>query len=289
MATDARSIFWVQTTDAEFRAWVAAVIAQLNAIGLVQTADTGQIDTATVTRPGGTNTQAGYAVFRFDDALQSSKPVFLRFGFGTGSSVNNPSLWLTLGTATDGAGNLSNLFRTAVQRTMSFGSVTAEASACFDPATGTLWAHWPTNAQNTMLIMARTADPDTEEPTEQGIVVSWTNTGGDLELVPWATMVSANQPVGAPPGLGVAGYVYAEDGVPVVWRHDGYCPVAPSGFFTLPGLLYCYTTDFPPGEIVTVAPAGTERSYRAHTDPTINQGAWTQGSMTNERLLLVWE
>jgi hypothetical protein len=41
--------------------------------------------------------------------LQATSPFFLKIEYGTGSTVTNPQLWLTLGTKTDGAGNLASV------------------------------------------------------------------------------------------------------------------------------------------------------------------------------------
>lgn len=64
------------TTDAAFRTWGLAYNAKLAAAGLVQTADTGQIDWATVLAATAINTVQGYEIWRFDDALQATVPVF---------------------------------------------------------------------------------------------------------------------------------------------------------------------------------------------------------------------
>lgn len=100
------------SSDATFRVWAAEVIAMLTAAGVTQTADTGQINTATVTRPG-TNTNAGYAIFRFNDSMQATAPIFFRIDFGTGSVATAPRMQLTVGTATNGSGTISGVGRAA--------------------------------------------------------------------------------------------------------------------------------------------------------------------------------
>lgn len=96
---------FVNTTDATFRDWVARAISMLTTVGLVRTADTGQIDATTVLKPT-VATMAGYAIFRFDDPMQATRPIFLRIDFGTGiSNTANPAMRVTLCKGTDGAGN----------------------------------------------------------------------------------------------------------------------------------------------------------------------------------------
>lgn len=92
------------TSDATFRAWGSAVAVKLAAMGLVQTADTGQINWATVLKPGAANTAMGYEIWRFADALQATKPIMLKIEYGSGSATANPGMWITVGTATNGAG-----------------------------------------------------------------------------------------------------------------------------------------------------------------------------------------
>jgi hypothetical protein len=107
MATALINTVLDHTSDAGFRAWVAEFITLLGTGGaLVQTADTGQINTATVNRPVGIG-NAGYAVFRFDDSLQSTAPYFFRFDFGTGTSTNIPRIQLTIGTGSNGSGTIT--------------------------------------------------------------------------------------------------------------------------------------------------------------------------------------
>lgn len=106
MTTQTLSSVIDHTSDAGFRAWVAELITTLTNAGLVQTADTGQINTTTVTRPAA-NTEGGYAIFRFNDTQQATAPIFLRIGFGTGGAATTPRMQLTVGTASDGAGTIS--------------------------------------------------------------------------------------------------------------------------------------------------------------------------------------
>ena len=98
---------FTNSSDANFRAWVASMIAAIVAGGWVQTADTGQINTATVTAPAVVNTSQGYAIFRSNDAGGSLVDFYIKVEFGSGAvSALRPSVWITVGWATDGAGNL---------------------------------------------------------------------------------------------------------------------------------------------------------------------------------------
>lgn len=98
-------------SDALFRAWGLAIETALTVSGgLIKTADTGQIDWDTVLAPTVVSTKKGYIILRFDDALQASAPVFIRMDFGSyTSSASNPAIWITVGTGSDGAGNITGV------------------------------------------------------------------------------------------------------------------------------------------------------------------------------------
>jgi hypothetical protein len=87
--------------DANFRAWGSDLSAAFAEVGLVQTADTGQIDWATVTRPG-ISTAAGYEIWRYTDST-----VFMKIEYGTGTGAVTPGVWLTVGTGSNGSGTLT--------------------------------------------------------------------------------------------------------------------------------------------------------------------------------------
>lgn len=94
-------------STAKLRAWGSAISACLVASGLTVTADTGQVNWTTVTWSNATNTKMGYEVYRFNDTLQATSPIYFRIDYGTGGSSSNPSTWLTVGTGSDGAGNIT--------------------------------------------------------------------------------------------------------------------------------------------------------------------------------------
>lgn len=99
------------TGDAGFRAWGSELSGQLGSVGttsgcLTQTADTGQINWVTVTRPG-TLTAGGYEIWQLTDSLGVSSPVYLKVEYGTGSVATAPAVWVTVGSGTNGAGTLT--------------------------------------------------------------------------------------------------------------------------------------------------------------------------------------
>jgi hypothetical protein len=109
MATQAMSAVALQhTTDAEFRLWAGYIHNTFLLTSCwVQTSDTGQINLTTVTRPTVANTKQGYGVYRMNDTLQSTAPCFVRIDYGSGGVAANPGIWITIGTGSDGAGNIT--------------------------------------------------------------------------------------------------------------------------------------------------------------------------------------
>jgi hypothetical protein len=91
--------------DATFQTWAQGIDAQLKACGMVQTSDTGQVDLSTAARPAGSS-YAGYRIYRFDDALQATHPVFMKMEYGVGSVQDRPTFRIQTATATNGAGGL---------------------------------------------------------------------------------------------------------------------------------------------------------------------------------------
>lgn len=93
------------------------------ALGLTQTADTGQINLSTVTAPTGGNQSQGYEIWRFNDTLQATKPVYLKVEYGSGSgSQHQFALWFTIGTGSNGSGTITG---TLFSRTQYYGANTA--------------------------------------------------------------------------------------------------------------------------------------------------------------------
>jgi hypothetical protein len=86
----------------------------LIAFGWVQTADTGQINFATVTRATTTNVIQGVALYHMNDSLQGTTAVFLKLGFGTGGTGDTPRLDVQVGIgSTNGSGTLTGQVMTS--------------------------------------------------------------------------------------------------------------------------------------------------------------------------------
>lgn len=123
MATANPTITFDSTSDANFRTWGSAVSSALQTCGLVQTSDTGQINWTTVTRTaaaytggGGAEVIQGYEIYKFNDSLQATFPVFIKveYGYirdenvnGAGVAVTAPVLYVNVAASTNGSGTLN--------------------------------------------------------------------------------------------------------------------------------------------------------------------------------------
>lgn len=177
MTTTAYSTVLSTTNDVEFRAFVQEYHDSLVTIGLTQTSDTGQINPATVNKPTVNNTVAGYEIWRFNDTIQATSPIFLKIEYGLSSTLNNqPSkVWFTVGTGSDGAGNITGIVmaRTESYVPNSAQSLTTPRQSYFSyvPTAGFLGiiykSQYQTGTPHSSIIIQRTVD-NAGSPTNKG-------------------------------------------------------------------------------------------------------------------------
>lgn len=143
MATAFYSTPVEHSSDATFRTWGLALSTAIGSVGMVQTADTGQIDWTTVTRPA-INTAAGYEIWRFDDTQQGAAPIFIKLEFGTGTVATYPQMWATAGTGTDGAGNITGVgtTRTTMVVAGALASTVTNYETYVCATEGAFWFSW---------------------------------------------------------------------------------------------------------------------------------------------------
>jgi len=118
------------STDAFFRAWGLAVSTALGQM-LTRVTQTGEINWATVNAPVATNTFQGFEVYRLNDSLQSTAPLFFKFEYGSSpSSAAGSAIRLTIGKSVDGSGSVSNVLQSAIN-VLSGNSATTATSNCY--------------------------------------------------------------------------------------------------------------------------------------------------------------
>ncbi len=157
---------------------------------VVQTADTGQINWAATFTPA-TNTTGGYEIFRLDDTLQATVPVFIKVEYGWGASTSNPQVWVTVGSATDGAGTITGIKTTRISLFWTAADVWGSNTAHMCYATGAAadaalaWGGWwgSTAYSNTggglasgggMFLVERSRDFDGTPNGDGVLLVAWT-------------------------------------------------------------------------------------------------------------------
>jgi hypothetical protein len=101
------------STTAQLRAWVLELHNALIAAGMVQHTDTGQVDPTTMTLAA-VNVSSGYKIYRFNDSLQATAPIYIKLEFGLVGNATTPGCWLTVGTGTNGSGTINGLSITRV-------------------------------------------------------------------------------------------------------------------------------------------------------------------------------
>lgn len=75
-------------------------------LGWVQTADTGQVTISAITPVPTVNTSGGYHIYRSNDSLTGTTPIYVKVDFWRGNNYGfTPKI--TVGFATDGAGNIT--------------------------------------------------------------------------------------------------------------------------------------------------------------------------------------
>jgi hypothetical protein len=215
------------TTDAEFRALIVELQGKFSAVGLVQTSDTGQINTSTVAKPTVNNTAAGYDIWRFNDTTQSTAPLYIKLEYGVTGTVTLFGMWITIGSGTDGAGNLTGVTTTRRQTSPSSGSPSVStwtSYLCYkDGFLGLVWkaggmgssigqnvfaisrtcdgsGAW--SATGAVLYTRNTVLANTALPVVQAVrfastATSYTQSTGGFCLVPHASIVtsSGNNPI----------------------------------------------------------------------------------------------
>lgn len=267
MAVTTFSAAMTNATDAQFRAWGKAISDSLQAVGIVKTADSGQIDWATVAAPTAANTQMGYEIYRFNDTLQSTAPVFIKLAFGSGASINNPALWISVGTGSSGSGTLT-------------GEILPEQqNFAFTPAAAT--THYISGSSNSFVIaiqgtssnyhivltVERTHDSSGSD-TNKGIMVNRIASGLDSQhylLFSDSSVVTVPQ-ISCLTPVGMSGAKSPDINLyPVRFFTPGEGPVSNC----LVGYIY---GDFPVNSSYTVSICGIDRTFRTMQASPLSSG-----------------
>jgi len=110
-------------TDANVRGWVGFIVDSLVEAGWTRTTDTGQTEVSELIAATAASTVLGYQIYK---KSFGGTDVYVKFEFGSGVSISNTSIWYTIGTGSDGAGNITGILlaRTRVYQTSSNATAT---------------------------------------------------------------------------------------------------------------------------------------------------------------------
>jgi hypothetical protein len=286
MATTSWSSGSLHDTDTAFRAWGLELSTKLQSMaGLVKTADSGQINWATVTRAA-INTNAGYEIYYLNDSLHGTAPVYIKIWFGTGTVATNPRMTFEVGTGSNGSGTLTGLGLAAVQgftTQATAGSATA-ANSYLCVASGFFGLGWKLTTTAGWLIIQRTCDGD-GTLNGKGIHLMFRT----LTTFSYATIrYEATAVASAVVADGYAGYVpqgttnsSLQNGDKQIFLHWGMFP----DMRPLWGTGVYVVAEFTLASTISVALVGAS----AHTYLTLVAAAYANANSATYGLAMLWE
>jgi hypothetical protein len=174
MTTSTSSTRVRHDSDATFREWGLEFSTKLGVVGLVQTADTGQINWTTVTRAG-VNAEAGYEIWRFNDTQQSTSPIYIRFGYGTGAGTTTPRIQITVGSGSNGSGTITATGSFTVGSIAGFGAATTDTlrNSYWAAGAGYLAFLWKSgdSVNHSEVVVGRTVDSSGAADADGAMVI----------------------------------------------------------------------------------------------------------------------
>ena len=234
MTTATWSNLWDMSSDAGFRVICLNISTNLAAIGWVQSADTGQINLATVTKPVAVNTAAGYQIWEFTDTVGT---VYMKLEYGTAASATLTfGQWVTFGSGSNGSGTITGFptTRTAIKSdsnitsaVTSYGSAACQTQGGFNLLVGIGASLAGAGAQGGFAF-ARTCDSSgnatgdgyelclgTAASTGQTVAV---NLGTGFTVAPTASSTTPSCLI--PFGIASSNYGTGGNNDYQVWRHE---------------------------------------------------------------------
>lgn len=204
--TSQQFLIFDNSSDANYRSWGSAISAALDSMGVSKTSDTGQVNWTTVTSPA--SGSFNYEIRKFTDALQTgSTQIFFKFEYGSSSgSPKGPRLRISVGTSTDGAGNLTGMtmgnFEPGSTSGVGQGSVTYECNFSGDTDRFCIMLWRNLNAQGAPIILCteRTKNTDGTNSSDGVTVIQFGNsgspTGGGQQTMVFGGAGAANATAG---------------------------------------------------------------------------------------------
>jgi hypothetical protein len=96
------------TVLSNFKSWAMSISSALSSFGWLKSADTGQVNWSTISVTP-TNSTPVFEIWKANDSLASTLPIFIKVWYlVTATSPAGPTIELTFGTGSNGAGTLTN-------------------------------------------------------------------------------------------------------------------------------------------------------------------------------------
>lgn len=283
-------------SDAMYWEWRDEFITKLGLLvsGGVLAADETNITPGAGARAS-TNAEQGYAVYHISDSLHGTAPIYIRFGFGTGSNASCPRIRITVGTSTNGSGVIGGTATTGamVGTYEGAGAQTSDTvrTSYMSGAAGFFGFNWKIGYSTTpegYLFICRTCDGD-GVPDVNGALVVCFGTGGSSKISQALRFAATAAAYTQQTGMDLAYFPQKKNGligsdvrIGVVWS---IIP-QPTPMF---GLCVIRTTDFSQGTTFSAAMVGsTPRTFIALS----NTGLTPIGSSQDDggtALAFLWE
>ncbi len=281
------------TSDAQFRTWVAILIAQIDAIpGWTRASDTGQINTSTAVRSN--NVLTNYAVWRTDDGLSN---IYVRLDFtNPGGGASYAGLGVEVGFSTNGAGTITGTQTTGrIGMLTNVSNETAVRNSIISGAAGRLSFAIGLNATNLtschLFSIERSRDA-AGVTTADGVLVFGGGGNGSFTPNGFANWLYLPTSGGVPTMESRGTAILTNSSSTVFGTTVALSPIIPlAGSAQNPGvnLLAYHNTDFTRDSQVTVSIYGVNRNYYIIGPNWPSQVGCGGTAYTNGRLAMVYE
>lgn len=172
------------STNTAFQAWGSAIANAFNTAGWVGVTGVGEVDWTTAAANASTLSSWGFEIWRMNDALQSTVPVYLRIDYGSGTTVTAPSIWLQLGSGSSG-NTVTGAYSTQLRAMATGNSGTTAWPAYFCGANSRMvMVLAPASANAITFSIERTKDANGND-TEEGVLFFASNTSATCVQQYW--------------------------------------------------------------------------------------------------------
>lgn len=267
--------------------WLRTFAAFINNMflncGWIQTSDTGQTLPSAYSGATGKSQVLGYMIFRMNDALQSTFPVFVKVEIASSSSdQGGPALWFTIGTGTDGVGNITGIkgTRFALQTTNGeWTNVTSYASGDGSRFSAAIHASMQHYSRIIAFTIERTKDIYGDDTTEGVFIGGFAGSGWQSQVIPFDGSiirdVQAYPAVPVPQNSVMGSLAYG--------NNVGFVPLLPFGFMgpynPAMGMLFYNQPDWSALNIADVNVHGEVHKYLTLGAASVNYIGWTNVGM----------